>query len=232
MVTPVVEDDQNLCRVNFPTSVPLIIVREVSYFCHNLRSAMDYMATALVSPNPQGHNRNPQFPLFWDGVWDETPQGKPAQKTKARNNWERYTAGMPPKAITILKGLQPQKAARNTPTEIYRLFALYELWNEDKHRQLPTIEPGIFNCKVLWTNPDGQRTWTRFVPEATLVKDNAAFVIPDTAMDVEVSGSVDVAVRLAEPKGYVPLVGYFENVLRSVRELVIDPLHPIAAGIP
>jgi hypothetical protein len=193
---------------------------------------MDYMATALVPPDPQGKSRSTHFPIFWDGVWDETPQGKPTKKTKSRSDWERYTAGMPSTAVTIIKGLQPPKAGRNNTTQIYRLFALYELWNEDKHRQLPTIEPGIFDCQVTWSEPDGSSVIERYVPATTLVKDNAAFEISETAMDVQVTGSVQVVLGLSDPKGYVPLISYFEAVLRSVRELVIDPLHPIAAGIP
>jgi len=63
------------------------------------------------------------------------------------------------------------------------------------------------------------------------VKDNAAFEVTDTATDIQITGTVDVVVRLTGPKNYVRLVSYFESVLRSVRELVINPLRPIVEGI-
>ena len=231
VVNHFVEDEHHMYGVNFPASVPSIIVREVSYFCHNLRSAMDYMVSTLAPTGPSGLSRSTHFPMFWKGVWDETPEGKPKGKTRSRIQWERYTEGMPHEAIAILKGLQPDKAERNTAGKIYRLYALYELWNEDKHRTLPTIEPGIFDCQVLWNAPGADRLASRYVPAEKFVKNNAAFELPEMVENVEIVGSVDVAIKFGDPMGYVPLVKYFDSVLNSVRERVIAPLHKIAVGI-
>jgi hypothetical protein len=138
---------------------------------------------------------------------------------------------MDPRAVAIIEDLQPDKSRRNTSTEVYRLYALYELWNEDKHRNLPVLAAGLTKPSLTWEFPSGDQFFYNFPVPTPVVNDGAPLPCPANAVNVQLNGTVQVTVRVGNKSGMLPLVEYFENLMRSVVERVIDRLHPIAAGI-
>jgi hypothetical protein len=227
-VTPDVQDGIEIVRPHFE-GVPPVILRDVSYFCHNLRCALDYLAVALT---PGLDPRTVNFPLFWKGVWNEPLPQNPKTRGTPRQNWDRITDTMNPRAVTVIEGLQPDKARRNNGTDIDGLFALYELWNEDKHRNLPVLAADLADATLTWESTSGDTVRPHLPNPDQMVQDGAPWPCPANAVKVQLNGAVHVCVGVGDPTGFLRLVPYFERLLRFVEERVIDALYPMAVGIP
>lgn len=100
---------------------------------HNLRSALDHLAIALVlSENPNADIGGTAFPLRKN---DPLAANAPAA---GKNSWKRMVKGMSPAHVAAIKAVQPFNnphfsADRNT------LAVLNALSNADKHRRLVPI---------------------------------------------------------------------------------------------
>jgi hypothetical protein len=139
---------------------------------------------------------------------------------------------MNPRAVTVIEGLQPDKARRNNGTDIDGLFALYELWNEDKHRNLPVLAADLADATLTWESTSGDTVRPHLPNPDQMVQDGAPWPCPANAVKVQLNGAVHVCVGVGDPTGFLRLVPYFERLLRFVEERVIDALYPMAVGIP
>src|SRR5215218_2101974 len=73
-------------------------------FVHNMRSALDYLACALVPPE---RREKMSFPIFFQGVWDASPSGETSRRREQRKRWRWCTERIDPHAVELLRRVQP-----------------------------------------------------------------------------------------------------------------------------
>lgn len=95
-----------------------------------------------------------QFPIFGEDT--------PANERRFR----RYTAGIPSKAIDIIKELQPYNRSKGMPVSMHPLWQLNEINRVDKHRR-------------ILVRATGTLFWTRFEPySAVTTNDGYEITLP------------------------------------------------------
>ncbi|HLY68074.1 MAG TPA: hypothetical protein VKU60_21220, partial [Chloroflexota bacterium] len=105
---------------------------------HNMRSALDHLATALV---PTRRRYSASFPIILDNIEDAalpTPYD-----LKSRAAFDTAVTGMPAKAIAIVKAFQPYRAGADRDPRFHALAILSRWENADKHRQLLVVSSGL-----------------------------------------------------------------------------------------
>ena len=85
-------------------------------FVYNIRSALDHLAASMV---PSKNRYSVAFPIFWQGVWENSIEGENEQRVKDRARWVSCTREMPDEAVAILKDCQPPEMSR------FRLISLF-----------------------------------------------------------------------------------------------------------
>jgi hypothetical protein len=103
-----------------PDSVPLI----VGDFLYCLRSSLDQLVWALAK-RVGTYPSHTQFPIFL--VWN----------TQNERKFEKYTEGVPTKAVAIIDSLQPYRVPDPAARRSHLLWQLHLLSNIDKHRRIP-----------------------------------------------------------------------------------------------
>jgi hypothetical protein len=101
----------------------------------NLRSALDYLACALVGRNGKKPTKETSFPIFDDAA-------------KYQSGYARKINGMGKYAINDITAIKPYKGGDDT------LWRLHRLNNVDKHRLLFTAEA---NVRSMNTGQPSQR---------------------------------------------------------------------------
>lgn len=209
------------------TEIPTIAAGVI----YNLRSGLDHLMAALV---PKGQRGSAQFPIYFQGVWEDGPEGEGAQRAKERGRWRSDTKALPEPVLAILRGLQPLDGAAQPEDETHALQAINQLANADDHSKPPVAALGLSDCMVRWELPDGtvqhgtghaQRDGRGRLD--TMIEDGARLrEIPFQATNVEVAGVPVVAIRIASQGRYAPIPDLLAHAAGVIEKRAITPLIP------
>jgi hypothetical protein len=211
-----------------PEMLPVIVGDVV----HNVRSALDHLVVAYV---PRKNRWSASFPIFTECPYGD--DGMPFDNELGKA-WNKAVAGLSKALLTQVKMLQPfQKPDDDTlafcvangvePNDIQVLAFLSRFDNADKHRELITVPHGLENPVVtFWAT--GDQPCGRNVQHLPFFCEDCAQLlavdrttIPKGAeMNVEVSGTVRVAIRIREASGVAGLPGTLEQLIGHARAIV------------
>jgi hypothetical protein len=222
---PGMQDKLGLPRLHFTSQPPDTIPFILGDFLYNVRAALDYLAGALA---PSENRGRVNFPILWQGVWDPPIEGDVKQRLQDRQEWNDWLAKMrsiDPRALAIIQQAQPPKPARDGDTQAFAM--LNRLRNKDTHQRLHIVATALIGEISLTFSLNGERILRTMRPAlaAEGVSDAAPLHgLPVGAMDVEITGTPAVFVRLGkdDPGGYL-MAGMREVILKSAR-LITDRL--------
>jgi hypothetical protein len=198
---------------------------------YNLRSGLDHLMAALVPKRQRG---SVQFPIYFQGVWEEPVGEENEQRAKERGRWCSDMKALPEPVLDILKGLQPADGAEQPDDETHVLQTINQLANADDHTRAPVAALGLSDCMVKWTLPDGRVQYgtghakrdasgrlDQVMKDGSKLKD-----IPYAATNVEITGVPVVAIHIPSEGRYVPIPQFFVNAVNVIEQLIITPLIP------
>lgn len=224
------EGKKDVWRLTFTSVLPSDISLIGSDFVHNVRSGLDHLTAALV---PSARRDKTSFPIFWTGVWEPPEEGDDEQTLKDRARWETIVKKMRPEAVAILKALQPYRGYTPQSEHTHLLSSLNRLWNTDKHTQFPFVVSGLSHSTITFTLADGTvRTVVDELPGGLGDGAKLTWGGPERVADVQITGTMEVAIRVAMPDGFIPLVYHFEGILDYARTEVVYPLIPYVHVTP
>ena len=199
-----------------------IIAADVVY---NLRSGLDHLAAALVSPK---NRDSTYFPIFFKGVWEPAAATDTEQQTKERGRWLTITRTMKPEAVALLREMQPANPPRGDRTTPV-LVMLNRLSNTDRHRQLPVFARALRAPATRWDDASGTHVSgdpsTR--DPSVVLEDGAELMgLPKSATNVQIRGQPVVAIRVSAggEMSTLELPDSLEQAITVVREYVVAPL--------
>jgi hypothetical protein len=184
---------------------------------HNVRSALDHIAVALV---PRKRRSSASFPVI-ERLNKEAVVG-----------FRTACTGMPRQARAIIKENQPYRAGPSAELHWLTLLSAFE--NADKHRNLVVVAGGLVNGTVTVTARGrllSQRTGADFRYRDTEIAhfgwtERPALTEPE--VNVEVVGTVLVAFEYRRVNGYVPAQQGLRDLLDTTR-LMISRLEPFVS---
>lgn len=195
---------------------------------HNIRSALDHAAVALVSPQKQRYASFPIFTCDPDAIDEITGD---YLHRRDRRNWNRSVQDMPKRAVAFLKIVQAYRLAENgeDPND-YALALLRTFQDADKHRKLTVVTRGIPDPELFFIDANGART-KEDPPEGSvrpdgLMKDGAIvnldFRNPPAKVDMEIEGSPQVVIgnSMEGPLRECPAI--FDKMMELARMIVSD----------
>ncbi len=189
---------------------------------HNLRSALDHLAIALVlSHTPTANPRTNAFPIF------ERDPDAPRASKRNKDTWKQLVKGMSGEQIAAVKEVQPF----NTPITqgcVNTLTAISKLSNTDKHRGLIPIG-GVAGGAVELV-PRKLNGWQvdtsiaaapvrRIEHDAVIARFGLTALVSNPEMDVDVGARIGVSVTLNQD---VPPGTDIDEVLRFSYTRVLD----------
>jgi hypothetical protein len=200
------------------TDIPLI-AGDIS---QNIHAGLHHLAVLLAARN----RGSIMFPIFWQGVWNDSIPGENKQRADDRQRWNTYTRDMRPQAVTILKELQPPDGGGD-PSEIHKLLLLSRLSNTDRHKKLNAVATGLTQVEATITRENGEQIEVVDAqPRFGIVKDGATIHLEPGEVDVEIRGTPAVVIGVTEPEGEIVIPGGFQRLIEWVREKVTGPLTP------
>ena len=167
----------------------------IGEFLYDLRSALDHIAAANVPAERIGVS---QFPIFTEDIWQPVPDATDAGRVKGqRGQWNRWTTGMPPAIVNLIKDMQPyQNASKySSNPDNHALAILNEYQNADKHRELNITSLLIDDPRATVTWPTGHRDeidYRNATPEMLLREGGTCFD-SDVPVKVDLNGTVRIA---------------------------------------
>lgn len=213
---------------------------------HNLRASLDHLVSALV---PRDRKRKGKMPVVREDIWAIDPEtGEQFERfADDRTSFESATKGMDPMAIEWIRDMQPYKLAKANRAQ-HTLAVLNTLDNADKHYELTTIAHGIKDPVTTLRGPgfnlthhgegiaeDGgivgtiritPRELKTYIPDQSLVDHIIDYMTqPDPKVKVEVTGTPQVAIKVAGLKGYPPLPTAIDELMQNIWESYFLPLH-------
>lgn len=222
--TLVVKKDANRpdgVRFDLPMDAPARIALIAGDAVQNLRSALDYLACALVVGNNSKPTEATQFPLMLrniDGKGNTIPV--------------KIDGEVHPDALAVVEALQPYHAGHPSQAAMVRLGQLKELSNVDKHRHLPIVVTRLAEGSHIYEPPGGLPDEMTFVLIGHM--DDGADFGPIEGVQMKGRISLQVAIGPsvpigadppAFPKGYEPLVSTLRAISGKVHR-VIEELRP------
>jgi hypothetical protein len=202
-----------------PSDAVALIAADVIY---NIRSGLDHLAAALV---PARDRDSVMFPIFFQGVWEESIGAENLERRKQRSRWRTVTRNMPREAVAILKMVQPPDEAIDLEN-LHGAIALNRLSNTDRHSKLPVISTTLSKPIGSCRTPDGQAYIGRALGGDEGLEDGAELVLPHGAVDVQLSGTPEVVIHVGAPHGGYLIPGMLrDELLRGARQLA-DQLRP------
>ncbi|MGH9033555.1 MAG: hypothetical protein ACRDZV_15635, partial [Acidimicrobiia bacterium] len=132
---------------------------------------------------------------------------------------------MAPDVVAILKRAQPPDIAVDAEN-LHGLILLNRLSNTDRHSKLPVLATGLDSPSGTCRTPDGRLHGVESLGPNEGVQDGTNLVVPKGAMDVQLTGTPVVVIRVGTPDGgyKVPEI-LRDNLLRGSRQLA-DRLRP------
>jgi hypothetical protein len=203
-------------RAQRDSSTPLEWSAILGDVVHNLYASLDHLACALVTVNGGTVTRSIAFPIFQN-----------------RQDWRqatRKTAGMAPRAITLLERLQPYQHPNLYHPSEHPLALLYELEMQDKHRTLVltdnavdgTLE-GLSDGVIAPPGPDVLRRGAH-------PKGGALAYLNDFDDQPDLQVFLRTTYRIAlPPTWHVPADESLTNTLIRVRHAVRQTVHQFQA---
>jgi len=188
-------------RVSFTNPAPderlAVVAGDVM---HNIRSALDHAAVALVSP---GKQHLASFPIFTtDPNAADEGTGKNLRPNDLRA-WRKCVQDMPDQAVSFLDMLQPYHGLEDgdDPNDS-ALALLAEFQNADKHRQLSVIAQGLDDLAFFFIGSDGTRAREEppegSVPPNGLMRNGAIVNVDDSnpprKMEMEIEGTPKIVI--------------------------------------
>jgi hypothetical protein len=209
------------------TEIPVIVAGII----YNLRSGLDHFMAALV---PKKQRDSVQFPIYFQGVWEDGPEDEDGQRKKERGRWRSDTKALSEPVLAILRGLQPLDGDDQPGDETPVLQTLNQLANADDHTKPPVAALGLSDCMVRWPRPDGTFQYgighaqrdargrlDTFIQNGSKLKN-----IPFDATGVEVVGVPVVALHIASQGRYAPIPHLLTHAAGLIEKRVITPLIP------
>jgi hypothetical protein len=198
-------------------------------FVHNLRSALDHLAIALVLSNkPTAKVKSIAFPMF---AQDPFRPNAPAADKAA---WKKRVKGMSTQQVAAIKAVQPFN--NPLPANLAdTLTVLNTLSNTDKHRRL--IPVGGVAGETVTLVPRKMDGWqlhttTETIPVG-LIQDGAVVarfritpLEPNPDVDVDIGAQVGIGITLEEG---VPPGTDIDQVLRFLYTRVLDIVNDFEA---
>lgn len=204
---------------------------------HNLRSALDHIAVALV---PSSRRYKASFPIRMEDPWVRE-NGRYVAKPETRRSFNTAVKGMPAAAITAIKELQPYKEGPDA--RIHLLAQLSTLENADKHRQLIPFAAGLRRVASKVT-ARGQVLYQTFPTPRHFIPDGAQIAhfgwripppLAPSEVNVEVRGTPLVAIKVIQRDrsqkglpGWSPTDELLRHIVEGIREEVFPALEPFA----
>lgn len=214
-------------RADLKPPPPLRIAVLCGDFVHNLRSALDHLARALVLEQGGIPNDDPsagqvtQFPVLEERL----TKGGTVRRLQ-------IVGGISPAAEHLLDSVQPYQAVHD-PT-VHPLWVLNYLWNVDKHRTLNVV--GVNLGRVTISFSDGRTGYARAAPfeDGRLI----FWVLDDTPdVDHNASSTVEYKPSLAlqdvlggSGTDPVPLVDLLQEIRNYVRYDIVAPFARVCFG--
>jgi hypothetical protein len=211
-------------RADLNPPPPLRIAVLCGDFVHNLRSALDHLATALVIENGGTPREDPPFTHF--PIYEE----RLTKLDEVRD--VTIVGGISQEAEFLLDAVQPYQRV-DDPT-LHPLWLLHRLWNIDKHRTLNVV--GVSLGKLKITFEEGRTGSTRAEPFADghllywVLEENDAYD-PDANPTVEYTPTLAFRDVAAGPgKDPVPVVDLLRELRNYVRYDVVGPFARLCFG--
>jgi len=209
-----------------PDEMLAVIVGDV---IHNLRSALDHLVVAAVPNNRRGKAGFPIYntsPFGVDGMVLDNEVGE---------GWTKLTKGLSDPLLAVVKSQQPFEPPDQEvldfcrdngldPRDVNGLSLLGRFDNADKHRELLPVASGIDGGTVTVRHGDldpiEHRLLDGFREDGTeLIKVNFGSPTDDAKVDVQVTGTVRVALEVRKERGVTRLPGTLERLLDHCRDL-------------
>lgn len=196
----------------------------IGEFLFNVRSALDHIACATAHPKAQ-------FPIFTDNIWNANAQGEEAQRLKRlRAKFDRWTKGMEPEVLAIVKWAQPCNAL-NPPTapENAALSVLNLFQNADKHSELSVIVGGAGKATSRidgFDDYDLSAAAEAKFGTSGLLPDGGVFLAFGKEVDVKFEGRVEIALRCGNEPIHRPLPETLVDIFAEA-SAVIDEIERV-----
>lgn len=191
-------------------------------FLYNVRAALDYLISAIT---PGANRGRINFPIFWEGVWEEPIEGESKKRSDDRAAWTRWidrVGNIDPDALRIIKVNQPTTTGDDTH---HALAVLNRLRNKDTHHRGHILVPTLlFPIDALI---DGEHFIVQPEFANQGLSDGAPLTnCPEGAMDVKLDATPAIFIR----PGKNDVGGYNVDGLRSVlidgTRRLLDVLRP------
>jgi hypothetical protein len=183
-------------------------------FVHNLRSALDNLVVASV---PRSRQKSASFPVLFEDIWaTDADGGFIVKDDERRKSFETATKGLDPLFIDAIKVLQPYQH-RPEEWDTHVLGILSRLENADKHRRLIALGSGLRDATARITVKGNSKTYTLAKGIRQTVDDGAIVAqfdyigrgpLNESEVEVEVSGTPVISVRIAGLDGNAPVPDY------------------------
>jgi hypothetical protein len=205
---------------------------------HNLRSALDHIAAALVPSERRSHS---QFPILTVDLWALNEVGEfVVTDDQPRERFERCVRGMPPEAIAKLLELQPYARYPDRP-EGFPISLIQRFDNADKHSRLIAFASGL--SLITLEIQAGKLGAPIHLPYAALVNDRsvyedgaelfndeaAPFGDPQNGVQVQIRGTPEITLKVGSGDIHIPAATAFSQCIVIVTvalealELYVDP---------
>jgi hypothetical protein len=209
------------------TEIPII----AGGIIYNLRSGLDHFFSALVPKKQRG---SAQFPIYFEGVWEDGPEGENEQRAKERGRWRSDTEALAEPVLDILKALQPLDGDHQPDDETHVLQTVNQLANADDHTRAPVAALGLSDCMVKFKLPNGTDQYgtghglrdERGRLDTFIHNGSKLSNIPFNATEVEIAGVPVVAIHIASQDRYAPIPHLLAHAAGLIEKRVITPLIP------
>jgi hypothetical protein len=209
-------------------SPPAILALALGDAFHNLRCALDHIASALVPGERKSHA---YFPILTEDIWAVDPAGNLlAVHEDARIRFEQATRGMSAEALAVILEAQPYRRNPDQPTD-HALSRLNRFDNADKHSRLIAFAHGlrqsvvnvfVRGVRVATVLHDPRQT------ESGVLEDGAEIVNqamlpgrpPESEVEVDVRGTIDIALKVGLSGRHVPAVFAFGECVATVEDML------------
>lgn len=197
--------------------VPRMLPLAIGDFLFDLMSALDHIATVNATGvvNPQSY-----FKIFTKDVRVANSQESQAHP-RWHSGWKKFESQITPKVFAVIEAMQPfETVSKQSPDPNDSTVAiLNSLHNSDKHKTLNIVNAGIDNLTCWFIQPNGVT-----VPILgnrpkldDVMQDGAQFFTSQTEVEVELYGTIKVAVRGEDNPAYRLLPDTLDEILEDVR---------------
>jgi hypothetical protein len=214
------EGDLWVYTVDAHIEIPRMLRLMIGDFMFDLRSALDHIAAANPPLGKRGYG---QFPIF---TVDVSVGGSPesAANPELHRGWERTKAKIDPTVFALIESVQPYKMAlvEATNPEDDALAVFNTLHNADKHTNLSFVSTGIRDFRTyITTDLDDAVFDGPVMPNDAMLPNGARVFTHEFEMDVQLVGTILVAVS-GEPNGsYRPVPGTFVDMYDTVKAILL-----------